>query len=129
MLDQGTLARTGDASDSNEGLQGKTHLDVLQIVFPRPVQGQPGAPLKRPLAAYGTLMPAVAEVVPGDGGRMLCQLLRCTHGHYLATLSASSRPQINDIVRPADRLLIVLHNDNAVALHSQASQRAKQAMI
>ena len=49
--------------------------------------------------------------------------------HYVPALSARARPEVNDVISPADGLLIVLHYHNAVALVLQTVQRAEQPRI
>ena len=47
----------------------------------------------------------------------------------MPALSARARPEVNDVISPADGLLIVLHHHNAVALVLQTVQRTEQARV
>ncbi len=47
----------------------------------------------------------------------------------LAAVRAGSRPHVDDIVRRADRLLVVLDNEHAVAHVGQAPQRADEFLV
>ena len=129
VLNQCAFPRARHTGDGNERTQGQAHVDLFQIVFARPLDGQPDALLHGALATRLTLMPAIVQVVPGERGGMLGQFLERPGGHHVPALRASARTEVDDMISPADGLLIVLHHHNAVALVLQTVQRTEQARV
>src|SRR5262249_27798089 len=108
VLDQRAFARARYASYRNERLQGQAHFDMFQIVFTRPREGKLGAVLYGALAPTLAPMPTITDIAPGEGGRLLHQFLQRPSRHYLPTLLASARSEVDDMVSLADGLFIVL---------------------
>src|SRR5262245_1950821 len=102
---------------------------MLQVVFTRTGEGESGAVLHSALASALAPMPAIVHIASSDRGRVLEQFLQRPSRHYLATLLPSARTKVNDVVRLADGLFIVLHHYNAIALVLQTVQGAQQLRI
>src|SRR2546421_2428657 len=56
-------------------------------------------------------------------------MLERSRNHDLAPVTAGARSEIHDVVRRADRLLIVLHHEHGVAEVAQLLERLEQARV
>ena len=66
---------------------------------------------------------------PVERVRVGLDLLRRSLGDDLAAVLAGARPEVDDVVRGADRALVVLDDDHGVAEVAQPRQRADQLRV
>ena len=50
-------------------------------------------------------------------------------GHDLAAEPPGARAEVDDVIRGANRVVVVLHHDDRVAEVAQAAQRAEQPLV
>ncbi len=129
VLDQRAFPRARYTRDGDERPQGQAYVDMFQIMFTRSSYAQPGALLHRALATSLTLVPAITHIAPGERVRMPGQPLAACQRPPHSPLGASAGTEIDDMIRPADGLLIVFHHDNAVAVGLQTVQGPQQPRI
>src|SRR5207237_10330113 len=59
--------------------------------------------------------PLAREILPGDRGRARGDLARRALRHEVPAVGAGAGPQVDDVIRLTDRLLVVLDHDHGVA--------------
>ena len=123
------LAAAGDTGDAGEGAEAKGNVDGGEVVGPRAAHRDPLPLLAGPrgLRHRDRLLPAqvlAGQALPArdDGGRL-------AFGHDLAAVDARTRSHVHDIVRTADRVLVMLDHEHGVAKVAQVAQRAEQARV
>ncbi len=109
-----TLAAAADTGDADELAQRDTDVHILQIVLGRAQHLQPLAIAWPALLGHGDTL-AAAQVGPGQAGRVGRHLLRRALRHQLAAMLARPRPQIEQPIGGAHRVLIMLHHQHGVA--------------
>jgi len=82
----------------------------------------------RPLRRYGDAPPS-RQVVPRQRTRGGLDLGRRALGNDMAAVGACARPHVEDVVRRANGLLVVLDHDDRVTQIAQVVQRPKQAGV
>ena len=102
-------------------------VDVLEVVHARAADGEP---LQRHAPLAGELDAAApGEILAGQRGLVGHDLLRRALGHDAAAVLAGAGPHVDDVVRQAHGLLVVLHDDDGVAEVAQAQQRLDEAAV
>ena len=150
--DQCALARTAHAGDQHQPAQRKIHVRFLRLftAAPRSVSHSlvaadvergstfPGSGLSRLTSAATETGRRVAarrklllrpQALAGDRLGMLCQFRQRSARHDLPAMHARTRPQINDVIRPAHRVLVVLHDDHRVAARPEFLQNVEQLLV
>jgi len=111
---EGTLAAAADAGDADELAQRDANVDFLQVVLGRAQHLQPLAVARPALLGHGDAL-AAAQVGSGQalvvGGHLLRRALR----YQLAAVLARPRPEVDQPVGGAHRLLVVFHDQDGVA--------------
>ena len=69
------------------------------------------------------------QILPGDGALAARDLLRCAGADHFPAVHARARADVDEIVRRAHGVLIVLDDDERVAEVTQLAQRAQQLFI
>ena len=113
VVHQGRLARPAHPGHADEVPQRKTRGDVLQIVFTRPLDGDPSTLLKTP---HGRNIDTSAsrQVLTGDGFRIRNEFWHRSANDDLPTVLPGSRSDVDDPVGCADRVFIMLDNNQGV---------------
>src|SRR4051812_4911712 len=115
VVDQGRLARAADPGNRDEAAQGEAHVDAPEVVLTRADHRELPAPLDLPPAGRERDLTAPGEVNPGQGVGVLEQP---RHGSGVDDLPAVLPRVRADVDRPvgrADRVLVVLDDDERVA--------------
>ena len=127
VVDERGLARSADAGHGREHAERQRDVDVLQVVLARALDhdlaARGGTPRsRRPDAAF------TAQVRAGQRSATVPQQVggRALEDHVAAVL-AGAGPQIDHVVGRANRLFVVLDDDDGVAEIAQAGERREQA--
>jgi len=114
--------------DAHQPLQGNCAVEILQVVKIRPPDSQRGATSRRGVSQVtgpgvrhgsGQVFPREGFPCPENAGQTaLCNKVP-------AGCSASG-PEVDHVLGPPDRLLVVLHDDHRVALCPQRVQRLEE---
>src|SRR3972149_833455 len=88
-----------------------------------------GAVAARPAARRDGDAPPAGEVEPGDGVRVPGHGLRRPADDDMASIRARAGADVDYPVRGADRLLVVLHDQDGVPQVAQVLQRVNQPMV
>ena len=127
-VDQRRLARSRDAGDGDEVPEGHVDGDVLEVVGPRALDGQTLAVALS--SRRGDLDRLHArQVLAGQRLGVLQQLLVGARVHHPAAELPRPRSNVDDEVREADGLLIVLDHDDRVAEVAQALEGGDESTV
>ena len=127
--DQGRFAAARDAGDAAEGAERDFGGDVLQVVAARADEAQ-DLPRMAGAAALGIgicRMPVRYWPVMLSG--LAHHLVGRALGDDMAAMHAGARPHVDEPVGGADRLLVVLDDDDRVAEVAQPPQGRQQAGV
>ena len=132
--DQGTLAAAAHSGHTDEALEWKLDPDLLQVVKPCLPDNQPGASTPRGCAGSAAcVQQRVAkrgtEKLRGQRARAAHQLLHGAGAYQPSTAHPAPRSQVQDVLGPADRLLVVLDHDHGIALVLELFQRVEQPPV
>ena len=127
--DQRRLAAAGDAGHGREQAEGDLRRDVLEVVAPGADDLQHPALLR--LAAFRRHRDLLdtAEIAPGERVRIGDDLGRGTARHDAAAVHAGAGPDIDDIIRETNGVLVVLDHDHGVAEIAQPLEGVEQAGV
>ena len=75
--------------------------------------------IRRPPSVAVHYLLSARNVLPGQRARKAFDLPGRAAGHHLAAMPSCARAKIDDIVRAANRLLIVLHHQHGIAQIAQ----------
>ncbi len=127
LVDQGRLARAGDAGDAAEDAERDRHVDLLEVVFAGAADEQRAARL----AALGRHLDLslAGEVLAGQRGRVLGDLGGRAGGDHVAAVFAGTGPEVDQVVGGEHRALVVLDHDHRVAEVAQAVERRDQLLV
>ena len=132
LVDERRLARAGHAGDAGEHAErDAARRRCLQVVLARAAR-RVSALARRPArrVAGTAMLPLAGEVLAGDrlsGAFMMSGSVPCAHD--LAAVHARAGADVHDIVGGADRVLVVLDDDERVAEVAQAAQRVEQLVV
>ena len=122
---QRALAAARDAGHADQHPQRNVDIDLFEVVVPHAFQLELLAVACAPLR--GHLNPLAArEVVAGDAAGALGDLLGLADGHHLAASLAGPGAEIDHPVGEANRLLIMLHDDDRVAFVAKLGEGPEQ---
>ncbi len=124
LVDQRGLAGPRDPGDAAEDAEGDRHVDLLQVVLPRPLDDQLAAGL--PALLRNRDLPLARQELTGHRRRIGLDLLRGSLGDHVAAVLARARAKVDDVVRRAHGPLVVLDHDHGVAQVAQPLQRLDQ---
>src|SRR4051794_19757511 len=90
-----------------------------------------GEMLARALASRGLKrdFAAAAEIIGGKAGLASEELVERTLADHLAAVDAGTRPHVDDMVRVANRILVMLDHEHGVTERLQALQRFEEAIV
>src|SRR5690606_957208 len=69
------------------------------------------------------------EILPGGAYRIVFDFFRCTDGYDVTSEFASSRPDIDQIIRSHHDILVVFHHQHAIVRFDQIFQGCDQSLI
>ncbi len=127
IVDQGRLPRSGNSGNRNQQVQRNVHVDAFEVVRARPLQPQPllRRPRRMPPRRNWNRQLA-AEITPGDRSRIRRDLLHRSRRQHLAPKFPGARAQIEQIIRRAQHVRIVLDHQDRVAQIAQLVQNPNQ---
>jgi hypothetical protein len=129
VIDERGLARAAHAGDGHERPQWKRHVDVLQVVGPRPADYD-FAPDGRPPDRRHFDPPLAGEILSRERiARRREQLLRPALKHDVAAVFARAWAEIDQVIRRSDRFLVVLDYEHRIAEVAQPAERREQSSI
>ena len=123
------LAAAGDTGDAGEGAERDFPRHILQVVAARAddldaaLRVEGAAQLRHRDAARAR------QILTGDGGGVRLDLRRRALGDDAPAALAGGGADIDQVVRAADRILVMLHDQHRIAQVAQAPQRHQQAFI
>src|SRR5687767_9620564 len=112
--DERGFAGAGNTSDTREKAQWKLGCDAAQVVAPRADDADLATGRARGAQARQSDLAFATHILAGDGGRIGFYLGRRAFGHHVSAMGAGTGPEIDDAIRRADRILIMLHYDDRV---------------
>ena len=127
LVDQGRLARAGDAGDAAEDAERHGDVDALEVVFAGAANQQRAvraAPLLRQLD-----LALAGEVLAGQRGRVLGHFGRRAGGDHVATVLAGAGPEVDEVIGGHHRALVVLDHDHRVAEVAQPVEGGDQLLV
>ncbi len=123
-LDERRLARAADARDAGHGSQRKAHVDVLQVVLPRPLDDDRMAPPARRRGRFDP--PPSGQVVGREAFPAGGKFFRGAAENDLSAVVARFGADVDDPVGRTDHLLLVFNHDDGVADVAQLFEHAHQ---
>ena len=127
LVDQRRLARPRDAGDRGEGAEREARVDPLEVVLAGAADDDL-APWPPPLLRDRDL-PLAGEELAGQRAGLGLDLRRGALGDHLSPVLAGAGTEVDDVVRRADRALVVLDHDHRVAEVAQALERPDQLLV
>ncbi len=114
FIDQGTFPRARFAGDYGESAQRNGHIDVFQIVFRCPFDGEEKAISFSPLRRKGDIFLA-AKVHAGDRVFHLLHVLRRSFCHHAAAVFAGAGADVHHPIGGANGVFVMLHHDQRIS--------------
>ena len=127
VVDERRLARPADAGDGRQHAERNLDVDVLQVVLARAADDDLALE-RRPPGRRRRNRSRAGQVGAGQRAA-LHQLLRRALKDHVAAEIAGARPEVDDVVRRPDRLLVVLDDDDGVAEVAEPRQRREQLAV
>ncbi len=121
------LARPGHARDDRHDAQREAHIDVLQVIDRGAADREPAGRLPSLLRNFD--FQRSRQVFSGERLRILHDFFRCAGRHDFAAVRSGAGADINDIVRRAHRVLIVLDDNHRVPEIAESLQRIEQLVV
>ena len=101
---------------------------MLEVVLARAADHECVTVSGAALRGHGDLLFA-GQILPGDGALAARDLLRRTGADHFPAVHARTRTDVDEIVRRAHGVLVVLNDDERVAEVAQLAQRGQQLFI
>ena len=121
LLNQRGLPAPGHAGDTDQFSQGEAHVDSLQVVLRRAADDEL---MSVPLPARrgnGDLLSS-AEILAGDRLGAGAEIVHRSRADHLSAVDAGARADVDDMVRRAHGLFVMLHHDKGVSQIAQPVQ-------
>ena len=130
VVHQRAFAGTAHAGDAGERAQRNPRVNVAQIVFLRAEHFEPAAVFRRRQALFrdGNRQFA-AQILRRERIRVLQNFRQRARRHEFAAVNARAGAEVNDVIRIADRVGVVLDHEHGVAEVAQALERGQQAVV
>ena len=128
LVDKGGFAGTGYAGNTGKGTQRNGHIDLFQIVLRRTVHRQPVSVSAAAHRRHRNILFA-GQIQPRQGLGVGRHFLRGAGGHNLAAVDTCAGSHIDDIVRRAHGVLVVLHHNQRVAQIPQMLKGVQQLVV
>ena len=127
--DQGRLAAARDAGHAAEGAERDLGGDALQIVAARVEDAKDLAGMADTADRRHRDLALAGQILAGDAVRVGHDRVGRALGDDMPAMDAGARPHIDDPIGGADRLLVVLDDDDRVAEVAQPLQGREQAPV
>ena len=127
LVGQRALSGTGNAGDAGKDTQRNIHIDVFQVILGGSQDFQPAGGLFPFLRNRN--LPFAGQILAGDGGRILHDLLGISHSHHFSAVLSGSRADIHDIVRRQHGILVMLHDNQGVSEIPQIFECSQKLVI
>src|SRR5690606_28249333 len=112
-----------------EQAEWQLHRYATQVVLARVLDAEHARVIPRP-PRRGDLHPALAaQVLPGKRRRVAGHVRHRPLSHDVATVTARSRTEVDHVIGLADRLLVMLHDDDRVAKIAKLLQRGEKTAV
>ena len=128
FIHKGTFAGAGLSRHHREGAQRDGHIDMLQIVFRSPFDGEEKSISFSTLRRQRDVFLA-AKVHAGDGVLHVLHIFRCALCHHVASIFAGAGADVYHPVSGADGVLVMLHHDQRISQVPHAFQGSKKLVI
>ena len=128
VVHERALARAGDARDRDEHAERHAHVDVLQVVLARALHHELLALRAAAVRGHGDAALAREELA-GERARLGEDVPEGTLRDDVAAVLARARADVDDPVRAADGLLVVLDDDDGIADVAHAEERADEPRV
>ncbi len=154
IVDQRTLAGTGNTGHAGKRPQGDLHVDVLEVVVAGAAncEDRSGRLFLRSFTRCGMRGPVLiggkdlrslgdaplggdidlflaGKILSGDAPLGPGHGLDVTVGHNFAATDPRTGPEVDDMIGRPHRLFVMFHNDDGVAGVAEAGERIQQAAI
>jgi len=129
VADEGRLPGPRDARHRDEQPERKLNGQVLEVVLPGADDAERPLPVGEAAARRDRDPELAAQVARREGVGVLQHLRQPAGDDHLAAVAAGARPQVDDVVRRPDRLLVVLHDEHAVAEVAQLLEGVEQRAL
>jgi hypothetical protein len=123
------LARTGHAGDADEQTCRNFQIDILEIVARCTGHTQHQLIVGRAALARHRDAALAGKILAGQRALLAEDVLDLALGDDFAAVHAGAGADVDDVVGAADRVFVVLDDDDGVAEVAQARQRAEQAFV
>ena len=128
VVHQRALARAAHAGYAREQTERETHVDLLEIVLTRTANREP-APLRRASLLRHGYLQFSAQIPARERFWAVQNRLQRPGRDKISAVQPGPGPEIDDVVGGANRVLIVLDDDDGVAQIAQALEGVEQPMI
>ena len=128
LLNQGGLPAPGHAGDTDQFSQGEAHVDSLQVVLRRAADDEL---MSVPLPAYrgdGDLL-STAEILAGDRLGAGTEIVHRSRADHLSAVDAGARADVDDMVRRAHGLFVMLHHNQGISQVAQPVQGLQELCV
>ena len=128
LVDEAGLAGAGHAGHTGERPERDLHVDILEVVFRRAIDAQE-IPVARPALRRDGNFLFPGQILPGDRARLRNEVVYTSRRDDLAAVDARAGSHVDDVVRRAHRVLIVLYHEHGVAEVAKMAQRIEQLVV
>ena len=129
VLDEGGLSRPADAGDGDEEPEWNLDVDVAKVVFAGTLDPHHATGVSRATLLGNADAFRAGEILAGDRTLVPEHLRHRSRGDHLAAVLAGAGAKVNEVVRGANRLLVVLDDQHRVAHVAQAHERREQPRV
>jgi hypothetical protein len=108
------LATTGNTGNDRHDAERKLDGDILQIILARADNSQSLVLFRSATFLWNWNFLFARQILPGDRIVILRNLFRSTGGNQSTAIFTSTRSNVNDVIRLAHRILIMLNDQNGI---------------
>ena len=128
LVDERRFSAAGHAGHTRHDAQRDLHIHVLEIMLCRAADHKRMAVSGAAVCRHGNFL-FPGQILPGDGALTARDLLRCAGADHFPTVHTRTGADVDEIVRRAHGVLIVLDDDERVAEVTQLAQRGQQLFV
>ncbi len=128
LIDEAGLAGAGHAGHARECAERDLHVDIFEVVFRRAEDAQEISVARPALRRNGNFL-FPGQILPGDRARLRDDVLHGACRDDLAAVDARAGADVDDVIRRAHRVLVVLDDKDGVAEVAQPAQRIEQLIV
>ena len=127
LVHERRLAGARDAGDADELGDREVDVDVLEVVHPRPADGEAAEVVRAPLRDRDLAL--AREELPGDRLRVPLDRLRRALRDDVPSVDAGARAHVHQVICRPHHLLVVLDHEHRVAEVAQPLEGADQLAV